>query len=103
MAADKSRREGKEVVPTAVLDPPQAGGVKLEPETGKPRSKRNIGIVAGRVTDRASVGRSASIPTNLDPDPEKLKTRKSSMLALHQRVGRTQNWKRASLCGEAHG
>ena len=31
--AGKSRTEGTETVPTVVLDPPQAGGVKSEPET----------------------------------------------------------------------
>ena len=44
-AADKSRTEGTTVVPTAVLDPPQAGGVKLEPRTGSLKSTRDDGIV----------------------------------------------------------
>ena len=71
MAADKSRREGKEVVPTAVLDPPQAGGVMDESEIGKQRPKRNSGIVARRSTRRVSAGRSASIRRKPDPDPVK--------------------------------
>ena len=69
MAADKSRKEGIEEVPTTVLDPPQAGGVMDESEIGKQRPKRNSGIVARRSTRRVSAGRSASIRRKPDPDP----------------------------------
>ena len=34
VAADKSRKEGIEEVPTTILDPSEAGGVKAAPETG---------------------------------------------------------------------
>ena len=46
VAADKSRKEGIEEVPTTVSGPPQAGGVMAVPEIGKQRPKRNVGIVA---------------------------------------------------------
>ena len=55
VAADKSRKEGREVVPIAVPDPPQAGGVKASPKTGKQRPTRNASTVARRATRRASV------------------------------------------------
>ena len=69
VAADKSKKEGIEEVPTTVLDPPQAGGVMDESEIGKQRPKRNSGIVARRSTRRVSAGRSASIRRKPDPDP----------------------------------
>ena len=51
-AADKSRTQGTEIVPTAVPNPPQAGGVKIMPEIGKERPTRNVGIVARKATRR---------------------------------------------------
>ena len=71
VTTDKSRKADTEVVLTIVLDPPREGGVKEAPEIGKQRPKRNVGIVARRSTQRASIGRSAPIPTNPDPDPVK--------------------------------
>ena len=54
----EEKRLEREVVPTVVLDPAQARGVKVAPETGKQRPKWNVGTVAKRATRRASVGRS---------------------------------------------
>ena len=68
VAADKSRKEGIDVVPTAVLDPPQAGGVTVEPEIGKQRPKRNASIVARTATRKASARKSASIRRKPDAD-----------------------------------
>ena len=67
--ADKSKKEGIEEVPTAITGPPQAGGVMVEPEIGKQKLKRNVGIVARRATRRANVGRSAPIQRKPDSDP----------------------------------
>ena len=47
VATENSRKEGTEEVATVVLNPPQVGGVKAVPETGKQRPTRNAGIVAG--------------------------------------------------------
>ena len=68
VAADKSRKEGIQEMPTTVPNPPQAGGVTTEPEIGKQRPKRNAGTVVRRATRRASVRRSA--PTQRKPDPD---------------------------------
>ena len=46
VAADKSKKEGIEEVPTTILDPPQAGGVTVETEIDKQRPKQNAGIMA---------------------------------------------------------
>ena len=72
VTTDKSRKADTEVRRhNGGPDPPQVGGVKAVPETAKQRPKRNVGIVARRSTQRASIGRSAPIPTNPDPDPVK--------------------------------
>ena len=68
VAADKSRKEGIDVVPTAVLDPPQAEGVKSLQQTGKQRPTQSVGTVTRRTTRRVSVGRSTPIRINLDAD-----------------------------------
>ena len=67
VAADKSKEEGIEEVPTIVSDPPQAGGVTVEPEIIKQRPKRNAGILARRAKRRASIGKSALIQRKPDP------------------------------------
>ena len=54
---DKSRVRGIIDMPTTIPDPPQVGGVKVAPETGKGRLKRNVGIMVGRATGKASVVR----------------------------------------------
>ena len=54
VAADKSRKEGTQEVPTTVLDPPQVGGVKAASEISKQRQTQNVGIVARRAPRRAS-------------------------------------------------
>ena len=61
MAVDKSRKEGTEVVPIAVPDHPQVGGVKAAPEISKQRPNKNVGIVAGKATTRVSARRSVPI------------------------------------------
>ena len=66
-AVDKSRNDDTENMPTAVPDPPQEGGVKAAPEVGKQKPTQNAGIVAERVTEKATAGRSAPIRTNPDP------------------------------------
>ena len=67
MAADKSRKEGTEVVQTTVPDPPRAGGVKEVPKTGNQRLTQNVGTVAKRATRRVSIGKSPPIRINLNP------------------------------------
>ena len=59
----------REVVPTVVLDPAKARGVKVASETGKQRPKWNVGTVAKRATGRASSGRSAPNRTNPNLNP----------------------------------
>ena len=66
--ADKTKKEGTKEVLKGVLNPRQAGGVKVTPEIGKQRPTRNAGIVARRTTRRASAGRNALIRKNPDPD-----------------------------------
>ena len=44
-AADKSKTEGIIEILTANPNPPEAGKVKVAPETNKQRTKRNVGIV----------------------------------------------------------
>ena len=61
VATDKSRKEGTEVVPIAVPDHPQVGGVKAAPEISKQRPNKNVGIVAGKATTRVSARRSVPI------------------------------------------
>ena len=67
VAADNSRTEGTENVPTAVPEPQQAGGVKAAPKAGKQRPTRNVGTVAKMATEKVSAGRSGLIWTNPDP------------------------------------
>ena len=52
VVANRSRKEGTEAVPTTVPYPPQGGGVKAAPETGKQRPKRNVGTLVGRAIER---------------------------------------------------
>ena len=68
MTVDKSRKEGIEEMPIEVPDPPQAGGVTVEPEIGKQRPKRNASIVARTATRKASARKSASIRRKPDAD-----------------------------------
>ena len=68
-AAGKSRNGGTMSVPTAIPEPPQAGGVKAVPEAGKIKPLRNAGTVARKATRKASVGE--SVPIRTDPDPAK--------------------------------
>ena len=66
--ADVSKKEGIVVMPTTVSDPPEEGGVKAVPTTGKGNPSRNAGIVVRKATKRVSVGRSALIRRNPHPD-----------------------------------
>ena len=54
------------MVPTIVLNPWEAWGVKAALEISKRRLERNVGIVARRVIERASVGKSVPIWTSPD-------------------------------------
>ena len=53
-----SRAGGTKIVLTAVLDPPQVGGVKVASRTDDQRLKWNVGTVARKATRRAGAGRS---------------------------------------------
>ena len=66
-AADEAKEEGTEVMPTAIPDPPEIGGVEVM-RTGKGNPLRNAGTMARKATRRASAGRSA--PIRREPDPE---------------------------------
>ena len=62
-APNKNKLKGIIDLSTVVPDPPRARGVKAAPEISKPRPTRNLGIMAGMVTGRASVGRRRKIHT----------------------------------------
>ena len=70
-AADGTKEEGTEVMPTAIPDPPETGGVEAM-KTGKGNPSRNVGTVARKATRRASSRRNAPIrrEPGLDPVPE---------------------------------
>ena len=85
VATDKSRKEGTEVVPIAVPDHPQVGGVKAAPEISKQRPNKNVGIVAGKAIEKASVRRGRPIRKKLS------QTRKMAMITLRRRLSRSQN------------
>ena len=70
--AKRSQTKGIIIMPTIVSNHLEVGGVKSAPETGKERPRRTASIVDGKVTERASVGRSVPIQTNQDPDPVEL-------------------------------
>ena len=102
-AADKSKIGGTMMVPTTVPDPPQVGGVKAVPETGKGRPTQNVGIVARKATGRASVGRSAPIRINPDlarPDKE---TGKARTTLKDRKDPEPEKPKRANLRDELQG
>ena len=96
VAADKSNKEGTEMVLIVVPDPPQARGVKAAPEIGKQRLKRNVVTMARWAIERASAGRSTLIWTNpnlVDPNMEidnictTLKSKKDSKSKRAQPLG----------------
>ena len=66
-AADGTKEEGTEVMPTAIPDPPDTGGVEAT-RNNKGNPSRNAGTVARKATRRASAGRSAPIQREPDPD-----------------------------------
>ena len=65
--ADEIKVECAETMPTAILDPPETGGVKAM-RTGKENPPRTAGIVARKATGRASASRSAPIRREPVPD-----------------------------------
>ena len=66
--ANMSKEEGTVLMPTTILDPPEASGVEATSRTGKGNPSQNAGIVARKATRRASAGRSPSIQR--EPDSE---------------------------------
>ena len=66
-AADEIKEGGIEVMPTAILDPPETGGVETM-RTGKGNPTRNAGTMSTKATGRASVGRSTPIRRKPVPD-----------------------------------
>ena len=66
-AVDEIKVEGTEMMPTAILDPPETGGVEAM-RTGKGKPSRSAGIVARKATGKASAERST--PIRREPDPE---------------------------------
>ena len=66
------KEEGTEVIPTAIPNPLEPGGVEAT-RTGKGNLPRNVGTMARMATRRANVGRSAPIRGKRDPDPDKPK------------------------------
>ena len=69
----------------------------MTPETGKGKPRQNVGIVAGGVTKKVSVGKRRLIQT----DPDLGKPNKSTTIALHKRVRKAQNRKGPILGDEA--
>ena len=67
-AVDRTKEEGTEVMPIAIPDPPETGGVEAT-RTDKGNPLRNDGTVARKATRRASDGSSAPIRREPDPDP----------------------------------
>ena len=55
-AADEIKVECTEMMPTAIPDPPEIGGVEAM-RTSKVNPPRNVGIVARKATGRASAGK----------------------------------------------
>ena len=64
-AMEATDKEGTNEMPTAIPDPPEAGGVVA-------RKPRIAGTVARKATEKASAGRSAPSreKPRLDPDPD---------------------------------
>ena len=103
VAADKSKKEGIEEVLTAVLDLPQARGVKAVPKISKQRPAQNAGIVARRDIRRASVGRSASIRRNPDPDLGRPNKEIGNSHTMQRIIRIRESWKGAKLHYETRG
>ena len=66
-AADGIKVEGTEVMPTAIPDPSETGGVEAM-KTGKGNPPRNACIVARKATERTSAGKSVLIRREPGPD-----------------------------------
>ena len=66
-AADRIKEEGPEVMPTAIPNPSETGGVEAM-KTGKRNPPRNVGTVARKATGRASAGKNALIRREPVPD-----------------------------------
>ena len=67
-ATDMSKIKRIIVMPSTVPDPPEVGGVKVEPKPCKGNQPRNVGIVATKATEKASGGKSG--PIHREPGPE---------------------------------
>ena len=65
-AADEIKEESTEMMPIAISDPPETGGVDAM-KTGKGNLLRNAGTMARKAIGRASAGKSA--PIRKEPDP----------------------------------
>ena len=66
-ASDEIKEGGTEVMPTAIPDPPETGGVEAM-RTGKGNLLRSAGTMARKATGRASAGRST--PIRIKPGSE---------------------------------
>ena len=66
-AADGTKEEGTDAMPTVIPDPSETGGVKAT-RTDKGNPSQNVGTVARKATRRASAGR--SVPIWREPDPD---------------------------------
>ena len=65
--ADEIKAGGTEMMPTAITDRPEIGGVEAM-RTGKGNPPWNVGIVARKATGIASAGR--SMPIRKEPGPD---------------------------------
>ena len=82
-AADGIKEEGTEVMPTAIPDPPETGGVEAT-RTGKGNPPRNVGIVARKATRRASARKSALI--RREPGPNQVPDRPTKEINYNDRT-----------------
>ena len=91
-AVEKSKTYCMIVMPMAIPDPPEAGGVMAAPEDGKRKPHRNAGIVARKATRRASVGRRTLIrtrPDQAEETQEGVKSRTTRMALNEPKMERT--------------
>ena len=66
-AADEIKVEGTEMMSTPIPDTPETGGIEAS-KTGKENLPQNAGTMARKATRRASIGKSAPIRKEPDPD-----------------------------------
>ena len=65
-AVDKNKTKGIIVMPTTVLNPSKASGIKAVPEIGKESPQWNVGIMDRKATERESAGRIVPIGINMN-------------------------------------